>query len=128
MQAKVVSGWSNVIVCNGVATDRLCLRPDHINLYSSNIRYDMDTTDAFHTYRIVLKGQDILVYVDGELRLDGTGKYTSPVQPVGRNDVSFGAANSGEVGEALWQSVRFRAPGIALRDLALRVQYGKGGW
>ncbi len=126
VRAKVISGWNNVILCNGVATDRICLRPDAVSLYSdSKVRYAMDTTDDFHTYRIVLRGQDVLVYVDGQLGLDGTGKFTAPVQPLGRNDITFGAANSPEVGEALWQSVKLRTAGISVYDLALRVTYPK---
>ena len=41
------------------------------------------------------------------------------------NQVSFGAANSGMMGEAYWQSVRARAGGLACGDLAVNVAYDK---
>ncbi len=121
-RVKVVSGSSYVIIGNGVAHQRLGLWPDHIDLWTKrDIRYDMDTTDDFHTYRIVTEGQDLKVYVDGELRLDATGTFT----PAGRtqNQLAFGAANSGMVGEAYWQEVRARVTGQACRDLVVSVEY-----
>ncbi|MBT7297987.1 MAG: hypothetical protein HN849_00650, partial [Victivallales bacterium] len=69
-------------------------------------RYAMNTTDSFHTYRMVTQGEDIKVYVDGKLRIDGSGCYTKPAVG-GRNDIGFGAANSPSLGEALWDYVRF---------------------
>ncbi len=53
--------------------------------------YYMDTTDNFHTYRLTAKGNDFLVYVDGVLRLDGTGKYNDPH---GMNHVLYGDVSS----------------------------------
>ncbi len=121
-RVKVVSGWSNVIVSNGRAYERLALYPDRIGLYEARIEHPLDTTGDFHAYRIVLQGSDIRVFVDDVLRLDGRGRFTTP--PVGRNDVRFGAANSPSLGETLWQSVRLRyAVGQAtLDDLVLSVR------
>ena len=124
-RAKVVSGWSNIIISNGVAIERICLYPDRISTYHSKITHEMDTTDDFHTYRIVTKGEDLRVYVDGELRLDASGMYTAPT-PGGRNNVSFGAANSPSTGEAYWESVRFRTLGASLYDLVLSIRFAKG--
>ena len=121
VEVKVVSGVSNVIFGNGVATDRLVLHPDRIETHISRLRHDMDTTDDFHTYRIVVHGSDLRVYVDGELRLDATGRFTGAPQ---RNAIHFGAASSGTEGEALWRAVRFRtAGGATLYDLAVSVRF-----
>jgi hypothetical protein len=121
-EVKVVSGWNNVIVCNGRATERLMLYPDYIGTYHSRLRYDMDTTGDFHTYRIELTGSDLRVYVDGQLRLDATGRFTAPSD--GRNELRFGAANSPSVGEALWRTVRLRTSGGAtVEDLAVAVRF-----
>jgi hypothetical protein len=124
-RVKVVSGWNNLIVANGVAYDRVALYPDHIGFYEAKLQYRMDTTDDFHTYRVVLKGNDLRVFVDGELRLDGTGKFTKPLP--GRNDLRVGAANSGSLGEALWQSVklRFASAFVSVYDLVLSVRFPK---
>ena len=92
-------------------------------MYRSGIRYEMDTTDDFHVYRIVLKNNDIMVYVDGELRIDGTDKFNPPVTPAGRNNVSFGAANSGSLGEAYWDYVRFRTGTVSIFDVLVSVKH-----
>ncbi len=110
-EVKVIDGWNNITVSNGVATERVTLYPDHIGTYYTHLRYDMDTTDDFHAYRVVVQGDDIRVYVDGELRIDGEGMFTQPAD--GRNDAAIGAANSPSLGEALWRSVRLSSPGIA---------------
>ncbi len=121
-RVKVVSGSSFVIISDGAAHERLGLWPDHIDLWTNNaIRYDMDTTDDFHTYRIVTEGADLKVYVDGELRLDAAGTF----KPAGRtqNQLAFGAANSGMVGEAYWKELRARVVGQGCRDLVVSVKY-----
>ena len=119
-----MSGWNNVIIGHGVATDRLVLYPDRIETHVSRLRFEMDTTDDFHTYRIWIRGEDLLVYVDGELLLDATGKFTGAPE---RNAVHFGAASSHTEGEALWRAVRFRtAGGATICDLAVTVRFGEG--
>jgi hypothetical protein len=80
------------------------------------------TADTLHTYRIVMHQQDLKVYADGQLRLDGTQRFTHPV-PNGRSGVAFGGANSPSVGEALWESVRIRNPAVSLLDVALSIRY-----
>ncbi len=121
-RVKVISDSSFVIVTNGPAQERLGLYPDHIDLhFNRDIRYDMDTTDDFHTYRIVMEGEDIQVYVDGELRLDGSGTYDS--RGGGWRQLAFGAANSGMMGAAVWQSIRARLSGMSCRDMVLSVDY-----
>lgn len=122
IEAKVISGLNNVIITTGVAAERLGLYPDRITLYSTPASHAMDTTDGFHTYRIVLRGQDIRVFVDGKLALDAPGKFTAP-SPAGRNALQFGAATSTEVGEALWKTARFRTGSVTLFDLAMRFEY-----
>jgi len=126
-RVKVVSGWNNLIVADGAAYERVTLYPDRIGFYEAKLPpYKMDTTDDFHTYRVVLKGNDIRVFVDGELRLDGTGKFTKPLP--GRNDLRIGAANSPGLGEALWQSVklRFASAFVSVYDMVLSVRFPKG--
>lgn len=121
-QVKVISGGSFVILTNGVAQERLGLWPDRIELYMHpDIKYAMDTTDDFHTYSIETDGPDLRVYVDGQLRLEAPGSFTSGAQ--GLRQLAFGAANSSMVGEALWKAVRARLSSLSCRDLVLRVDY-----
>ncbi len=124
-RAKVKSGSSFIIVSNGESGERLGLWPDRIELFHhSKLRYQMDTTDDFHLYRMELEGLDLKVYVDGELRIDAPG-VLKPRSGYSRNEVSFGAANSGMLGEAYWANVRARASGLACYDLAVSVSYEK---
>jgi hypothetical protein len=124
-RAKVVSGSSWVIFTDGWAQARLGLWSDHIDLWGrSDIRYNMDTTRDFHLYRIVAKGTDLRVYVDGQLRLDGKGAFR-PAAAGGRNELAFGASNSADLGEAQWASVRARVRGQVCYDAVLSVEYSR---
>lgn len=124
-RVKVKSGSSFLIVSNGMGGERLGLWPDRIELFhNSKLRYPMDTTAAFHVYRMELKGRDLKVYVDGQLRIDAPGAM-GPRAGYSSNDVAFGAANSGMTGEAWWDEVKARATGLACRDLVVSVSYDK---
>lgn len=123
-EVRVVDGWNNLTLGNGVSEERVTLYPDHIGTHYTGLRYEMDTTDGFHTYRVMVQEDDILIYVDGELRIDGQGKFTQPAG--GRNRVSFGAANSPSMGEALWRCVRLTSPGTRgaqVHDLAVTIRF-----
>lgn len=127
-RVKVVSGSSFVIVSNGVGGERLGLWSDRIELFHHrNLQYKMDTTGDFHLYRMELKGPDLKVYVDGELRIDAPGAM-GPRAGYTTSDIAFGAANSGMMGEACWDHVQARATGLICRDLAVSVSMsGKPG-
>jgi hypothetical protein len=120
---KVVSGVSSVIFGDGATGDRLRLYPDHVNLHhSSQNRVDMDTTDRFHSYRLEVEGKDIVLFIDGEKRLEAKGAYGQG--RVYRNEIAFGAASSGELGEAIWKSLRARGgTSASCNDFAIRIQY-----
>ena len=121
---KAVSGASHLIFSNGRSAERLRFEKDQIRFYHNRgLRWPMDTTDGFHTYRIEMKGDDIRVFVDGKLRIDGTGKFAP--RSGYRNEVAFGASNSTELGEAWWQSVKVRAARGTrlLRDVVVSVNY-----
>ncbi len=124
VQAKVVSGLSSIIFSNGVTCDRLILNPGEVHWYSTRQSYAMNTTDDFHTYRIVLKGQDMALQVDGKMALEARGKFTVP-SPAGRNALQFGAASSNEVGETLWKSVKLRTGASSVFDVVIAVGYPK---
>jgi len=124
-RVKVVSGESYIIVTDMKTDERIGFFPDRLQLYfHRSIAYKMDTTDDFHVYRIVLKGKDLKVYVDGKLAIDGTGKFDHRAM-YSRNEIAFGAANSSAVGEAYWGYVKARTQGQALRDLVVSIDYEK---
>ncbi|NLF68328.1 MAG: hypothetical protein GX575_04650 [Candidatus Anammoximicrobium sp.] len=124
-RVKVISGSSFLIVSNGVGGERLGLWPDRIELFHNRQRqFKMDTTDDFHVYRMELKGPDLKVYVDGELRIDAPGAM-GPRGGSTSNDVAFGAANSGMMGEACWDHVQARASGLICRDLVVSAAFAR---
>jgi hypothetical protein len=123
-RVQVKSGSSFIIVTNGASGERLGLWPDRIELYHHrNLQCQMDTTADFHAYRMELKGKGLRVYVDGQLRIDAPAAL-EPRPDYSTNEVAFGAANSGMLGEAYWDSVKVRAAGLACCDLAVSVSYG----
>jgi len=122
VRMKLLSGWSSVLIENGVAGEEIMFYPDRITLRHDGLSSPLQTADAFHTYRIVIHQQDLKVYADSQLRLDGRGRFTHPA-PNGRSGVAFGGANSPSVGEALWESVRIRNPAVSLLEVALSIRY-----
>ena len=81
-RVKVVQSSDPLGVCirvaNGAAVEYLALGEKAIGLHYANKACPFDTTSAFHTYRIVMKGRDIRVYVDDKPMLDGNGQFTTP--------------------------------------------------
>jgi hypothetical protein len=112
---RLLSGWCEVSFSNGRWFDTLRFLPDRIEVRQAGLRYALDTTAAFHTYRIALYDKALKVYVDGELRLDGQMVYEVVDN---QTQVYFGGADNAGQGEALWEYVRFRRtphPGLPPR-------------
>jgi len=75
--------------CNGDRGSVLIWANDHTNLiiigfstneisiaYPDYVRFPMDTTNAFHIYRIESKGNRVKVYVDGDLKINHILSWT----------------------------------------------------
>jgi hypothetical protein len=54
---------TNLLVI-GFTTHEICIA------YPDFERFVMDTTDAFHIYRVESKGKRVRIYVDGDLKID----------------------------------------------------------
>ena len=108
---KVVSCTDNAGMCllvsNGVNEDTLTLYPNRIELTHAKLSHQMDTTDRHHTYRVRILGNDITVWADSRLVLDGKGKFTAKAHN-GRCGVIFGSISSPATGEAYWREVKYR--------------------
>jgi len=98
-------------VANGVHQEDLSFYPDRIELGTAKLSYKMNTTGDFHTYRVRIAGNDIQVFVDGKLAIEGQGKFTCAADNA-RNVCEFGAGSSSATGEAVWRRMRcqYRAP------------------
>ena len=116
VKLKVRSGGNYLMFSNGKAQARLGFWPDHLDFFhNKKLRSAIDAAGDFHVYRVVAKGADVKVFVDGQLRLDGKGAF-HPVSTEMRNEVAFGAANSPEMGEAEWAYVKARTSGLVCYD------------
>lgn len=125
VRAKVISGRSTIIVCSGRSEEEVRLYPDRVEAHYAGVSAPFDTTDGFHLYRCEIEGDDLRVFVDGELLVDASGKFTFPAHS-NRNAIMFGAGSSPTTGEALWESIRFRTGAVSVYDVVLSVKYEGG--
>ena len=66
-RVKVISGVSALIFGDGTTGQRLCFYPDRVEFYHNRaVKLAMDTTTDFHVYRLVIRGEDIQLAVDGQ--------------------------------------------------------------
>ncbi|MCX6992900.1 MAG: hypothetical protein NT011_07130 [Kiritimatiellaeota bacterium] len=143
---RVVATSDPLGVClrlaNNNSVEFLSFEKDRIGLQFAKLSCPLDTTNELHTYRVVLKGSDIQVYVDGKLKLDGKGKFTTPaadqknwlklddgLDAWNKRSLLFGSATGPGTGEAYWEYIRFAsdAKPVSIRDLILSVSYVKKG-
>jgi hypothetical protein len=80
-RVKVESAGSDcalyLVIRDGTYYEGIKFYTDRIETYvdPSIGTYFLDTTDKYHTYRLTAKNNDFMVYVDGVLKLNGTGKF-----------------------------------------------------
>jgi Ca2+-binding RTX toxin-like protein len=81
-----------MLVKVSVAPGGVCL------LYPDQVSYAMDTTSAFHTYRVETKGMHVRILVDGVLRID----HTLSVAGNGTEVLYFGDGSGGSPSRSYW--------------------------
>lgn len=87
--------WANDhtnLVIIGFSTNEICIA------YPDNVRFPMDTTNSFHIYRIESKGNQVQVYVDGDLKIDHILSWTGG----GSNILMFGDGVAGTTSLSYW--------------------------
>jgi len=98
-----------LLVADGRRELGLTFYPDRVEAHNvPEIAYRMDTSDDFHVYRVWLCRDDLKLWVDGKLAVEGAGKLTWEAHR-GRNLVGFGSCSSAATGEAVWKQVRYHA-------------------
>jgi hypothetical protein len=64
-----------------------------------------DTRDAFHTYRLIIRGVDMAVEMDGKRIIEGRNAFWRPATSP-RKFIRFGSTSKPFTGEARWEFVR----------------------
>jgi hypothetical protein len=64
-----------------------------------------DTGDAFHTYRLIIRGEDMAVERDGQRIIEGRDAFWRPATSP-RKFIRFGSSSKPFTGEAQWEFVR----------------------
>ena len=64
-----------------------------------------DTRDAFHTYRLIIRGEDMAVEMDGKRIIEGRDAFWRPAT-LPRKFIRFGSTSKPFTGEAQWEFVR----------------------
>lgn len=106
-----------ILVGNGQREDGIVLWPDRISTFMDRFHV-MSTTDDFHVYRLVIRGSDMSVYVDGEMRIRGKDAFSTPSTD-GAAFLQFGSNCKRWRGDAYWDYVKLgirRIPPTKLRE------------
>jgi len=94
----------SILVGDGRHEEGLVLFPNQATSHTDRFM-PMDTTNRFHTYRLVIRGTDMQMLVDGEAKVGGQNafwKAASSPEPF----IQFGSSAKTATGSAIWQSVK----------------------
>lgn len=93
-----------VQVSDGRHQEGLVLSPTQATSFTDRF-IPMDTTSRFHTYRLVIRGTDMGIWVDGERKVEGQGAFWKPAD-LPEPFIQFGSSARTATGDALWASVK----------------------
>lgn len=93
-----------LLVGDGAREEGLVLFPNQATSHTDRF-VPMDTTDRIHTYRLVIRGRDMEIWVDGERKVAGQGAFWRPSESK-EPFLQFGSTAKRATGEAVWRSVR----------------------
>ena len=100
-----LQGWpGGVLVSDGQRQEGLVLHPEKIATFLDRIVM-MDTKTDFHTYRLVIRGKDMSIDVDGTRRIQGEGAFWKKAESP-EAFIQFGSNSNNLMGETHWASVR----------------------
>ena len=140
-ELKVEQADDQLAVClrlsNGQSVEFVSFQKDRVNLRFAGMHHKLNTTDRFHKYKIVTQGDDIKLFIDGKLTLDGTGKFTqyalagnaSIKIPSGnaaqwnKCSIMMGSLSGPGCGAAYWKYIRYTSPVKLLKDFAVSINY-----
>ena len=119
-------------VCDGKHVEGILLTPPaatHEGAAKGYVRTLTDrfaqanTRDAFHTYRLIIRGEDMAVEMDGKRIIEGRDAFWRPATSP-RKFIRFGSTSKPFTGEAQWEFVRLGlrpAPSAAVEKSPLKI-------
>lgn len=93
-----------VQVSDGRHQDGLVLFPAQAASFTDRF-IPMDTMKEFHTYRLVIRGTDMSMWVDGVRKVEGQGAFWKAADSP-ESFIQFGSSAKTATGDALWASVK----------------------
>lgn len=100
-----LQGWpGSLLVSDGQRQEGLVLHPQKIATFLDRIVM-MDAKSEFHTYRLVIRGKDMSIDVDGKRRIQGEGAFWKKAESP-EAFIQFGSNSNNLRGETHWASVR----------------------
>ena len=93
-----------VQVSDGRHQEGLVLYPNQATTFTDRF-IPLGTTQKFHTYRLVIRGTNMQIFVDGVQRVQGQGAFWHPAtspEPF----IEFGSHAKTATGDALWEYVK----------------------
>lgn len=110
-----------ILVSDGRHQEGLVLRPEKIATFLDRVAVQ-DCRREFHTYRLVIRGNDLSIAVDGVVRIKGEGAFWKPAASA-EAFIQFGSNSPTLQGEAHWEFVRLglRRPATPAAKPALRL-------
>ncbi len=93
-----------VQVSDGKHQEGLVIFPNQATSFTDRF-IPMDTTKEFHTYRLVIRGADMSIWVDGQQKVVGQGAFWKPADSP-EPFIRFGSIAKTATGEAWWKSVK----------------------
>lgn len=97
---SAVQIWANdhtILLIVGFSTNEISIA------YPDLVHFPMDTTDAFHTYRVTAKGMHVTVAVDGVVAIDHILSWPGG----GSEVVSFGDGDGSGYSKSYWASFSY---------------------
>ena len=116
---------AGLLVSDGRRQEGFVLAPRGVRTFTDRF-YEMKTTSAFHVYRLIIRGRDMRVEVDGAPRIVGQNAFWKPAD-AGEPFIQFGSNSKPFTGNAYWRSVRLgvRKPTSAPPPARLKVTLGE---
>ena len=93
-----------VQVSDGRHQEGLVLFPAQATSFTDRF-IPMDTSNQFHTYRLVIRGTEMSMWVDGERKVAGQNAFWKPADSP-EPFIQFGSSAKAATGEAVWSSVK----------------------